>query len=51
VLRPDVLPGWAVVSIVLHAKQLARLLIPVTFFLVVGASWGAYKARYTASSR
>ena len=47
VLRPDVLPGWAVVSIVLHTKQWRRLLIPVTFFLVVGASWGAYKARYT----
>ena len=47
VLRPDVLPGWAVVSIVLHAKQWRRLLIPVTFFLVVGAGWGAYKARYT----
>jgi len=47
VLRPDVLPGWAVVSIVLHAKQWRRLLIPATFFLVVGAAWGAYKAHYT----
>jgi len=47
VLRPDVLPGWAVVSIVLHAKQWRRLLIPLTFFLVVGAAWGAYRARYT----
>jgi hypothetical protein len=47
VLRPDVLPGWAVIAIVLHAKQWRRLLIPAAFFLVVGATWGVYKARYT----
>jgi hypothetical protein len=47
VVRPDVLPGWAVVSIALHAKQWRRLLIPATLCLAIGAAWGGYKARYT----
>jgi hypothetical protein len=46
-MRPDVLPGWAVVSIALHARQRRRLLVPVACFLAVGSGWGAYKARYT----
>jgi hypothetical protein len=47
VMRPDVLPGWAVVSVVLHAKHWRRLLVPVALFLLIGGAWGAYKARYT----
>lgn len=47
VMRPDVLPGWAAVSLYLHWRQWRRLLIPVVLFLVLGGTWGAYKARYT----
>ena len=46
-MRPDVLPGWAIVSLALHWRQWRRLVIPVTLFLIVGGGWGAYKARYT----
>jgi hypothetical protein len=46
-MRPDVLPGWLAVSLVLHWKNWRRLLVPLAFFLVIGVTWGAYKARYT----
>jgi len=47
VMRPDVLPGWLVVSVVLHWRTWRRLSIPVALLLVIGVTWGAYKARYT----
>jgi len=46
-MRPDVLPGWLLVSLALHWKHWRRLLIPAVFFLAIGGTWGAYKARYT----
>ena len=46
-MRPDVLPGWLVVSVFLHWRHRRRLLLPLACFLVIGATWGAYKARYT----
>jgi hypothetical protein len=46
-MRPDVLPGWLIVSLVLHWRRWRHLLIPVALFLAIGFSWGAYKARYT----
>ena len=47
-MRPDVLPAWLVVSLVLHWKTWRRLLVPLALFLAIGGSWGGYKARYTA---
>ena len=47
VMRPDVLPGWLVMSLVLHWKNWRRLLIPLVLFVAIGGTWGAYKARYT----
>jgi hypothetical protein len=46
-MRPDVLPGWLCVSLILHWRNWRRLLIPLVLFLTVGIGWGAYKARYT----
>jgi hypothetical protein len=47
VMRPDVLPGWLIVSMFLHWRSRRRLLIPAVMFLAIGCSWGVYKARYT----
>lgn len=47
VMRPDVLPGWLIVSLLLHWRSWRRLLIPAALFLTIGCGWGAYKARYT----
>ena len=46
-IRPDVLPGWLVVSVFLHWRQWRRLLLPLTLVLSIGISWGVYKAKYT----
>ena len=45
-MRPDVLPGWLVVSAALHWRHWRRLLIPATVFLLIGFSWGMYRSRY-----
>jgi hypothetical protein len=47
VMRPDVLPAWLVMSLVLHWRDWRRLLVPLALFLAIGAGWGAYKERYT----
>jgi len=46
-MRPDVLPAWLIVSLVLHWRTWRRLLLPIALFLAIGGGWGAYKARYT----
>jgi hypothetical protein len=46
-MRPDVLPGWAVVSLILHARSPRRLLIPAALVAVIGVGWAGYKMRYT----
>jgi hypothetical protein len=46
-MRPDVLPGWAIVSVALHARQPRRLLLPLAFAAAIGISWAAYKMQYT----
>jgi len=46
-VRPDVLPGWLVVSLALHWRDRRRLLIPAVLFLAIGLTWGIYKMRYT----
>jgi hypothetical protein len=43
-LRPDVLPAWLIVALVLHARQRRRLLLPLAFFLAIGISWGTYRS-------
>lgn len=45
-MRPDVLPGWAAVSLFLYWRRWRRALIPLAFFLLVGGVWGAYKAHH-----
>src|SRR5581483_8761430 len=47
VMRPDVLPGWILVSLWLHRRDWRRLAIPAALFLAIGGAWGAYKMRYT----
>ena len=46
-MRPDVLPGWAIVSMILHARTPRRLLIPAALAVLIGVGWAAYKAPYT----
>ena len=46
-MRPDVLPGWLAVSLVLHWRNWRRLLVPAVLFVAIGCGWGAYKMRYT----
>ena len=46
-MRPDVLPGWAIVSVILHARSPRRLLIPAALVVVIGVGWAGYKMRYT----
>ena len=41
VMRPDVLPGWLIVSLVLHWRSWRRLAIPLVLFLSIGIGWGA----------
>ncbi|PYR36990.1 MAG: hypothetical protein DMF93_18785 [Acidobacteria bacterium] len=45
-MRPDVLPGWVIVALVLHWRHWRRLLIPVALFLAIGTAWGTYKAQH-----
>jgi hypothetical protein len=47
VMRPDVLPGWLLVSTILHWRNWKRLLIPAAFILAIGVSWGLYKTKFT----
>ena len=42
-MRPDVLPGWMIISVVIHRRSWRHYLIPVIFFLVIGLAWGTYK--------
>jgi hypothetical protein len=46
-MRPDVLVGWVVIALTLHWKHWQRLVVPFTMVLIIGTTWGAYKARYT----
>jgi hypothetical protein len=46
-MRPDVLPGWAVVSVILHARSPRRLLMPAVLVALIGVGWAGYKMRYT----
>src|SRR5262245_1315274 len=46
-MRPDVLPGWAIVSVILHARSPRRLLIPAALVALIGVGWAGYKMRYT----
>jgi len=46
-MRPDVLPGWLVMSIALHWRNWRRLLIPALLFLAIGCGWAVYKMLYT----
>ena len=46
-MRPDVLPGWAIVSLILHARDPRRLLIPIALAATIGIGWAGYKMRYT----
>ena len=46
-MRPDVVPGWIAVALILHWRHWRRLLVPVALFAAIGITWGAYKARHT----
>jgi hypothetical protein len=46
-MRPDVLPAWAIVSLILHAHDPRRLLLPIAFAAAIGVGWAGYKMRYT----
>ena len=48
--RVDVLPGWALVSLLLYAwppRRWPMLGMPALFMLAVGVPWGLFKQRYT----
>jgi hypothetical protein len=45
--RPDVLPGWAMVSLMLHWGEWRRLAVPAVLVGTIGLTWGMYKFRYT----
>ena len=45
-MRPDVLPGWLVVSLVLYWRS-PRLMIPIVLAVAIGVSWASYKMQYT----
>jgi hypothetical protein len=46
-MRPDVLPGWAIVSLILHARTPRRLLMPAALAALIGIGWAGYKLPYT----
>ena len=46
-MRPDVLPGWIIVSLILHARSPRRLLMPVALAATIGIGWAGYKMQYT----
>ena len=46
-MRPDVLPGWAVVATAMHVRSPRRLIIPTVLALAIGGAWATYKMRYT----
>jgi len=46
-LRPDIVPCWAIVSLVLHYRRFVRLFIPLLMFLGIGLAWGLFKYQYT----
>jgi len=43
VMRPDVLPGWLAVSVILYWKTWRMLVLPVCFALAIGLPWGAFR--------
>jgi hypothetical protein len=46
ILRTDVLPAWALVSLILYGKSVRTwryFLIPSAFFLCIGLSWALFK--------
>ena len=45
-MRPDVLPAWLVVTVVLHWRAWRRLVIPLALFLAIGTTWGVYRVRH-----
>jgi hypothetical protein len=46
-MRPDVLPAWVVVSLVLHARTPRRMLMPAALAILIGIGWATYKMQYT----
>lgn len=49
-MRPDVLPGWIIVSLLMYARKLKtikNLLIPFSLILIICMSWGLYKYQFT----
>lgn len=46
-MRPDILPGWAALSLMLHWREPRRLWLPVVLFLVVGLPWALFKLPFT----
>ncbi len=46
-MRPDVLPGWIIVSLILHARSPRRLLMPAALAATIGIGWAGYKMQYT----
>ena len=48
--RPDIIPGWIIVSLLLYCRRLNTLkylAIPVLMMASIGISWGLYKYTYT----
>jgi hypothetical protein len=46
-MRNDVLPGWAIVSVMLAAPRWRYLLVPLLLTVTIALPWGLYKQRYT----
>jgi hypothetical protein len=46
-VRSDPLPGWIVVSLVLHWRSWRHLVIPALMISAVCGSWGAFKYQFT----
>jgi len=47
IMRPDILPAWMVVAVILHWRQPRRLLLPATLAAAIGIGWATYKKPYT----
>lgn len=49
-IRTDVIPAWAIVSLLLYAKPIKNwkyLLIPISLMLISGICWALWKQKYT----
>jgi len=46
-MRPEGVVGWAALSLILYWRRLRYLALPVSLYLAIGVSWGAYKYQYT----